>query len=149
MHLDDCAWARELASGHVDGELSEVEELQLERHIAGCPDCRRYLAELEAATGLIREAALVEPAHRIVMPRRSRGRAWVLSAGAAAAVVVAAVAGGLRLEPAAGPSPNAKSDAAVLRAEYAEQKRVRLLLAHAASPEQPQHAAPAGVANAV
>ena len=37
-----------LISGHIDGENTDEEELQLQRHLDECPHCRDLLAEYEA-----------------------------------------------------------------------------------------------------
>jgi anti-sigma factor RsiW len=86
----ECSRAREAASARLDGELSELELLQLDVHLGRCPACAEY-AQLIAATALeLRAAALEQPAEPILLP--SRGRRLRLVPAAAAAAVAAAVA---------------------------------------------------------
>lgn len=56
-----CADARLLASLELDGELDELGALQLRRHLATCPDCALWVAEMAAVTTLLRETPF-EPA---------------------------------------------------------------------------------------
>jgi anti-sigma factor RsiW len=53
----NCDEARELLGALADGELAETERRVLERHIAGCPDCREELAALQTQTSQLRRAA--------------------------------------------------------------------------------------------
>jgi anti-sigma factor RsiW len=49
-----CEDARLLASLELDGELDEVGALQLRRHLASCPECASWVAEMMATTSLLR-----------------------------------------------------------------------------------------------
>jgi anti-sigma factor RsiW len=95
-----CDQAGQLISLRLDGELSELECLALERHLAACASCRRQAEELEGISRLLRAAPLVEVDLEFAGPAapavRSRlvGRALSAAALAAAAVVAALVAFG-------------------------------------------------------
>jgi anti-sigma factor RsiW len=133
---DDCRRARQSLSIRLDGELSEIAAARLEEHLRLCCDCAAFGERIAAVADAMRSASLVEPAEAIVMPRRSGSRIWVLSAGAAsvAALVVAVATTGLPGWGLGGVRNASRSNAAQLRASYADQKRVRLLLQHAANP---------------
>lgn len=91
-----CREGRELLSLRLDGELSELEEARLDAHLAACPDCRTYEAQVIGATRLLRSAELEPVTRPIVLPQRRRLQLRSLQVGAAAAVVaVAAVLGTL------------------------------------------------------
>jgi anti-sigma factor RsiW len=81
---------------YLDGELDQAERRDLERHLDGCPSCRRALAERrrvgEAAAGLP-DLALPPGFSRRVMERIERPRVtalgWlVLAAGSCASMVI-------------------------------------------------------------
>src|SRR5262249_62034574 len=54
-----CHDTRELFSARIDGALTDAERVDLDAHLAGCPDCRRELARFEATVVRLRA---VEPA---------------------------------------------------------------------------------------
>jgi len=41
-----CRAAIELMSDYIEGSLSRRDRRRLERHLAGCPDCSRYLEQM-------------------------------------------------------------------------------------------------------
>ena len=41
-----CRQAVELMADYLDGRLTEVDVKRLDRHLAGCPHCSEYLAQL-------------------------------------------------------------------------------------------------------
>ena len=133
---DDCRGARQSLSIRLDGELSEVAAARLEKHLRLCGDCAAFEERMAAIAGAMRSASLLEPTEAIVMPRRPGSRLWVLSAGAAsvAALVVAVATTGLPGWGLGGVRNASQSNAAQLKASYADQERVRLLLQHAADP---------------
>jgi predicted anti-sigma-YlaC factor YlaD len=109
-----CDRIREWISLELDGELSRIERALVDRHLALCPDCRAFAAEVHAFTGALRTARL-EPLERpIALPSRSRVslRAFQVAAAAAVAVVAVGIASlssslldgrlGSRISPAAG-----------------------------------------------
>ena len=84
-----CDRARQWASLELDGELSSFERALLENHLAGCPACAEFRAEIGGLTGALR-AAPYEPFEGIVLGRIRR-RVRLRLAPAAAAMAVAAV----------------------------------------------------------
>ena len=84
-----CDRARQWASLELDGELSSFECALLENHLAGCPSCTDFRAEISGLTGALR-AAPYEPFAGVVLGRIRR-RVGLRLAPAAAAMAVAAV----------------------------------------------------------
>lgn len=83
-------------SAYLDGELRPEEKAQLEAHLAGCPDCRAALGQLESVSGLVKKHAL-EPVplalRNAVLNGRAPARPWLkpalaFSAAAAGLLVV-------------------------------------------------------------
>jgi hypothetical protein len=87
-----CARARQWASLHEDGELSELENLKLSRHLAECEDCRRWSRDVAMATLLVRDASLEMPSRRFERPSGLRAARWRKRRVAAATSVAAATA---------------------------------------------------------
>ena len=54
----DCRELRSLADAYLDGELPPASRAEIEAHLAGCPHCRAYLAQIEET---IKLAGRVEP----------------------------------------------------------------------------------------
>lgn len=52
MDHDKC---KENLSAYLDGELPAVERSLVEAHLAGCPDCRAVLGQLNAVSGLVKK----------------------------------------------------------------------------------------------
>jgi len=88
----DCAKARESASARLDGELSELEEAQLDAHLHGCPECQTYERRIEAAAGLLRAEPLVQPSLPVIAAVRRRPRLLRLNVAAAAVSIAVAAA---------------------------------------------------------
>jgi len=81
---------RALASCLVDGELAELDELRLRRHLADCGACAVWASQAEFLAGVLRTReweVLSRPLAQVSKRRRSR------SAPIAATVASAAVAG--------------------------------------------------------
>jgi predicted anti-sigma-YlaC factor YlaD len=91
-----------LASCELDGELSELDAVRLEHHLAGCGACRAWLAEGRELATTLRSAQLEAPEQRfdLTATRRKMLRASTIAAAAAASVAAAALA----ILPLAGPS---------------------------------------------
>jgi anti-sigma factor RsiW len=92
-----CERVREQLSIALDGELSQLEDAQLDVHLAKCPSCRAFGAEIGAATRTIRTAPLEEPSIPITIPGRDRVARRSFQVAAAAAVVMAAGIGSVDL----------------------------------------------------
>src|SRR5437868_14743118 len=84
----DCARARESASARLDGELAELQAVQLEAHLRFCEECRAYASGIDLITRRLRAAPLEQPPAAAFVPQRRR-RTGLLPAAAAAAMVVA------------------------------------------------------------
>jgi hypothetical protein len=91
----DCRSTRELVSLELDGELSELDAVRLNSHLAACAGCRALRAELESVTLALRTAPLEPLRRQIALPQRVRVFMRPLQVGAAAAAiaVVAGLAG--------------------------------------------------------
>jgi predicted anti-sigma-YlaC factor YlaD len=87
-----CERAREWISLGLDGELSELEELLLQRHLTGCEECASFSATLRATTSRLRATPLEMPERRIELPRR---RQWTVARVAYSTAAVAVLAVGL------------------------------------------------------
>jgi anti-sigma factor RsiW len=96
-----CERATQWVSLDLDGELSELEQAALARHLDGCARCREAAAETRDFTRLLRTAPLVELERpvEVTFPRRARVRAArrVAVSVAFAGVAAAAAFGGLVL----------------------------------------------------
>lgn len=89
MH-GDCERARGWVSVELDRELSELEQVGLSGHLAGCEPCRTFRTALVGLTTELRAAPL-EPLEGFVEIGRIRRRVPFRLAPAAAALAVAAV----------------------------------------------------------
>ena len=78
---------------HLDGELSEFEQIALEVHLVGCARCRAYGASVADVSTQLRLAPVEQPEFPVVLPHRSRIRVPLRTAQAAAAAAVVAVVG--------------------------------------------------------
>jgi len=105
-----CERARQWASLRVDGELSELEDALLEKHLEACATCSAFATRLAGAAEALRAVPLERP--QIAYPRFERpvlrlpvGRRVAIVAVAAAAVVGAFVGSSLQ-KPATAPAPS-------------------------------------------
>ncbi|HEX6309959.1 MAG TPA: zf-HC2 domain-containing protein [Longimicrobiales bacterium] len=103
---------------YIDGDLTEAERQQVQRHLDGCAGCRAVVMELRAVVGAAQEAPLDEPVHdlwpgieaaiggrapaaagrtpdvhRTVIVHRARRFSFSLPQLAAAAVMLMAISG--------------------------------------------------------
>jgi anti-sigma factor RsiW len=104
-----CERARQWASLRVDGELSELEDALLEKHLDGCATCRSFAHRLAATTELVRatpqepaEIAYAPPGRRVI--RLPVGRRVAIVAVAAAAALGSFVGSSLQ-RPGPAPTP--------------------------------------------
>lgn len=105
-----CERARQWASLRVDGELSELEDALLEKHLEGCASCSAFAVRLAGTTEAVRAAPLERP--QIRYPRFERpvirlpiGRRVAIVAVAAAAALGAFVGSSFQ-KPATAPAPS-------------------------------------------
>jgi predicted anti-sigma-YlaC factor YlaD len=89
--LQTCDRVHELVSASVDGELSELERVRLQAHLAVCGSCHAYAAGATEAARLLRETPLEDLTIPIVLPGRRLAVARKLQLTAAAAALVATV----------------------------------------------------------
>jgi predicted anti-sigma-YlaC factor YlaD len=90
---------RQLVSCQADGELDEFDTARLNRHLADCPACLAWAAEVSSLTGLVRSAEPADP-DRALTPqllRRRRSRASFATASAASVAAAAVAAFALQL----------------------------------------------------
>jgi anti-sigma factor RsiW len=97
----------------LDGELSELEEAALCRHLDGCARCSEACAEVRSFTRLLRSEPLVELARplEVALPGRARARAArrIAVSVALAGATAAAAFGGLVLTSGRAPTASALS----------------------------------------
>jgi predicted anti-sigma-YlaC factor YlaD len=87
----DCDWVRASASAAFDGELSEVEALRLDTHLASCSDCRAFAGGVAQTTRMLQDAPLEQLGFAIVLPSRRLAFAHKLQVATAAAAVAVTV----------------------------------------------------------
>jgi predicted anti-sigma-YlaC factor YlaD len=117
-----CERATQWISLDLDGELSQLEEAGLQRHLVGCARCRAVSAEGGAFTRMLREVPLLELEREVAyaVPRRARARTVRRAAAslAFAGLVGVAVLGGFVL-----PGAGTSSTTALSFRSVQEQKR--------------------------
>lgn len=87
-----CDRIQECISLDLDGELSRLERARVDRHLAGCADCKAFRAEVHAFTGALRSAPLEQLERPVALPTRRRVVSLrSFQVAAAAAVAIAAV----------------------------------------------------------
>jgi len=86
-----CERIRRQVALEVDQEPSRFERAARRAHLLGCPDCRRFAADVPAFTQLLRDAPLVALERPVVVRRARRASAW-RSVGIASPAAVAALA---------------------------------------------------------
>jgi anti-sigma factor RsiW len=86
-----CDSVRELWSASLDGELSELEAVRVQAHLAACVGCRTYAAGAQESARLLRQTPLEELSVPIVLPSRRLAVARRLQVAAAAAALVVTV----------------------------------------------------------
>lgn len=104
----DCEQVLEAVSAALDGELSPVEEAQLEAHLAVCPECRALAEELSALNAALEEHEPAPPQwlaervmeriaeqDRVVPISAGRRPGWRRWSGLAAALALMVCAGGI------------------------------------------------------
>jgi predicted anti-sigma-YlaC factor YlaD len=96
-----CERANQWVSLDLDGELSQLEQAALARHLLSCSRCQEVSVAVTSFTRILREAPLIELERKVAQTSPGRNRAWVARrAGfslAFASLAAAAVFGGLVL----------------------------------------------------
>jgi ferric-dicitrate binding protein FerR (iron transport regulator) len=116
-----CERARQWISLELDGELSELEQAALARHLDGCPSCREASTRVGAFTRLLRDEPLATLERPPVLTPLGSRRARLVRRGAgvlAFAAAVGAIAGAFEL-----PRGNGDVSSALSFRSLAEQKR--------------------------
>jgi anti-sigma factor RsiW len=87
-----CERSRQAISLRLDGQLSVFERRLLDRHLRGCPDCRRFADDVSAHTSLLRALPLepVELPIDLPAPRHARARSLAIAGAGALAAAAAA-----------------------------------------------------------
>jgi anti-sigma factor RsiW len=88
LPLNPCDPIRELVSASLDGELTELDAVRVDSHLAVCAGCRTYAVGAREASRLMRETPLESLATPIVLPGRRLAVARKLQVAAAAAALV-------------------------------------------------------------
>jgi predicted anti-sigma-YlaC factor YlaD len=86
-----CDRARAQVSALLDGELSELEEVNLRLHLDGCAACRTFHAGAVSISESLRAAPLEQLDFPIVVPNRRYVATRWIQAGSAAAVGLVAI----------------------------------------------------------
>ena len=123
-----CERAGQWISLRLDGELSELEEATLDRHLEGCAACSAVAAELTGLTRLLRSAPLLEVERELteVEPRRRRRLLVVVRPALLTATVSAAAAALLLLLGGSFGSSHATQNAIVFQTTGEEVRFVRV-----------------------
>jgi predicted anti-sigma-YlaC factor YlaD len=92
MDVDRCSEWRALASCRLDGELDELQDARLERHLLGCEACRSWSREIAAVATLFHDSVAECPVSSSQLHTHALRRRLVRSATAVSAASAAAVA---------------------------------------------------------
>ncbi len=91
-----CDRTRQAVSLRLDGELSQLERVLMERHFERCPSCAEFAADTTSLTGALRAAEPVMLDRPIQLPLRRRAGyvvrhagAWIAAASVAATALLA------------------------------------------------------------
>ena len=90
-----CDRAREWSSLRLDGELSELEEALLDKHLEGCAVCAAFDAGLRTTTEVVRTTTAARPSAPFEMPAPTREGVPLARVLAVAGVLVAATLGSI------------------------------------------------------
>lgn len=118
-----CERAREWSSLQLDGELSELEQALLQKHLATCARCSAFDAGLRASTELVRTAPVARPSVGFELPAPRRAGLPRVRVLAAAGVVMAATLGsivGSTLDRQAPNSPKATAQVSFLTRDVSQ-----------------------------
>jgi hypothetical protein len=122
-----CERARQWASLRIDGELTELEDALLEKHLTACGPCRSFAARLTATTELVRatpqERPQIDYAPRGRRPAFPMGRRVAIVAVAAAAALGSFVGSSLQ-KPAEAPAPASVPQVSFLTRDIAQLRQL-------------------------
>ena len=90
-----CSRAQAWASLELDGEVSQLESVLLERHLERCAACAVHVTEMRALAEVLRAALLEAPSEPVFVASGRRSRAGSVAARVAVAATLAVAAGGL------------------------------------------------------
>lgn len=90
-----CSHGLAWASLELDGELSQLESVLLERHLARCAACAAHVGDMRALTEALRTAPVEAPSAPVFVASSRRARTGTLAAKVALAATLALAAGGL------------------------------------------------------
>jgi ferric-dicitrate binding protein FerR (iron transport regulator) len=128
-----CDRAGEWVSLRLDGELSDLEEELLERHLGVCDHCRAFAADVRWATDVLRLTPQERPERRLTLPappRRLVTRRRLTAVAAAAALAVGALVGALVERPSSQAPADGPTEVSLLSKEAKQLRdleRTRLL----------------------
>jgi hypothetical protein len=90
-----CRDYKEMIMGHLDNELEHGQRKDLEKHLAGCPQCSKELQELRKLKEITEGVTLVEPEDRLwqeywgsIYNRMERGIGWIVFSVAGVLLVI-------------------------------------------------------------
>jgi len=90
-----CQDYKEMIMGYLDNELESDQSKDLEKHMAGCPQCSKELQELRKLKEITEGVTLVEPEYRLwqeywgsIYNRVERGIGWIVSSVAGILLVI-------------------------------------------------------------
>ncbi|GEM_PF-6993753 len=92
MRASECELARQRVSLELDGELPPRAVAPLYRHLARCPACAAFAADVRRCSELLRTTPLEAPPPFVLRGRRVARRASTLVAGVASVAAAALVA---------------------------------------------------------
>jgi anti-sigma factor RsiW len=107
-----CERARQWSSLRLDGELSELEEALLEKHLESCALCEAFDAGLRTSTELLRTAPEDRPSVGFQVPDAGRRRLPLARVLAVAGVLGAAALGSIVGSTLDRPAPSSERPAA-------------------------------------
>jgi predicted anti-sigma-YlaC factor YlaD len=107
-----CDRAREWSSLRLDGELSELEEALLDKHLESCAVCAAFDLGLQTTAEIVRTTPAARPRAPFEIPAPSRERIRLARVLAVAGVLVAAALGSIVGSTLDGPAPGSPKPAA-------------------------------------
>ena len=107
-----CERAREWSSLRLDGELSELEEALLDKHLESCALCEAFDVGLRRSTEVLRTAPVARPSAGFEVPAARRSRVRYSRLLAVASVLGAAALGSVVGSTLDRPAPSSERPAA-------------------------------------